>query len=153
MATKRKSVPRAIARTPTTWTCPKCARVFRQQNQAHSCGVGSRRELLTGKTPALAALYASLEKELRRWPGLEIVMRGRYVLLRTTRIFADLVFMKEALRLMILLDAESKDARFIKVGRMSSHRVAHVTLGRTATQLRGALRYLKRAYRFSLEDR
>ena len=137
----------------TLWTCPRCRRVFRRVNQAHSCGVGSRKALLAGKPAALAKLYVALEKDVKALRGVEIVYRGRYALLRTTRIFADLVFMRDALRLAILLDRQVKDARFLKVQAMSAHRVAHVILVRTAADLRAALPYVRDAHRFAVGER
>lgn len=131
------------------WKCPRCGRSFRQVHQAHSCGVGSRAELLAGKPAALVGLYASLARTLKRFDDVEIVHRGRYALFRTTRIFADLVFMKDALRLMVLLDREVRDPCFFKVGRMSAHRVAHVVMIRSAADLRAARPYLIEAHRFA----
>lgn len=136
---------------PTRWSCPRCGRTFRRVNLRHSCGVGSRRALLKGKPAPLVKLYLSLEKSLKAWGGVEIVARGRYALFRTTRIFADLVFMKEALRLAILLDREVKHPMFFKIGRMSAHRIAHVAKLRTAAELRAVKPYLKEAYRFALK--
>src|SRR5947207_4210092 len=111
---------------PKLWTCPRCGRAFRRANQPHSCGTGSRATLLKNKPPALVKLYESLEKSLKSWGGVEIVAKERYALFRTDRVFADLVFMRDALRLAILLDREVKDPMFFKVGRLSPHRVAHV---------------------------
>ena len=56
--------------------------------QAHGCGTGDRAELLRGKAPELVKLYRSMEKALKTHRDVEIVMRGRYALFRTTRIFA-----------------------------------------------------------------
>ena len=134
---------------PSLWKCPRCGRTFRQVHQAHSCGVGSRGELLAGKPAELVELYTKLEQALRRLDEVEIVHRGRYALFRTTRIFADLVFMKDALRLMVVLDREVRDPCFIKVGRMSAHRVGHVAMLRSAADLRAARPYLIEAHRFA----
>jgi hypothetical protein len=146
----RSPRPKRAAKKLALWTCPRCGRTFRQKNQEHSCGVGSRRELLAGKREDLVRLYEALERDLKKLHGVEIVMRGRYALFRTTRIFADLVFMKDALRLAILLDREVKDSRFFKVGRMSAHRVAHVMKIRDAADVRAAKRYLTEAHQFAL---
>lgn len=135
------------------WTCPRCHRVFRQIHQRHSCGTGSREALLEGKAESLVRLYVTLEKTLTSWKGVEIVMRGRYALFRTTRIFADLVFMKDALRIAIVLDGQVTDPMFFKVGTMTSHRVIHVAKVRTAAELKDVKPYLKRAHRFALADR
>ena len=135
------------------WSCPECSRTFRQKNQVHSCGTGDRDGMLEKKPKELAALYVRLEKQVERWAGVELVYKRSYVLFRTTRVFTDLVFMKTALRLALLLDYEEKDPLFFKRGRMSKHRVAHVALIRTPAELRKAMPYLKAAHRFALEER
>ncbi|MBI4466271.1 MAG: hypothetical protein HY656_02435 [Acidobacteria bacterium] len=112
--------------------------------------MGSRRALLEGKPESLVKLYVAMEKSLKAWGGVEIGARGRYALFRTTRVFADLVFMKEALRLALLLDREVKAPLFFKVLRMSAHRVAHVAKLRNRAELRAVIPYLKEAYRFAL---
>ncbi len=134
---------------PSLWTCPHCGRIFRRAHQSHSCGVGSRKGLLEGKPEALVKLYLVLEKTLKGFGGVEIVARGRYALFRTTRIFADLVFMSDALRLAILLDREVKHPLFLKIQRMSTHRVGHVAKLRNSAELRAVTPYLKEAYRFA----
>ena len=137
---------------PALWACPRCGRTFRRANQPHSCGVGSRKGLLEGKPDPLVKLYLALEKTLKTLGGVEIVARGRYALFSTTRIFADLVFMSEALRLAILLDREVKDSLFFKIQRMSTHRVAHVAKLRNPAELRAVRPYLKEAHRFAQRE-
>lgn len=131
------------------WNCPECGRTFRRAGQAHSCGVGSRKALLKRKPEPLVKLYLALEKTLKAWGGVEVVARDRYALFRTSRIFADLVFMREALRLAILLDREVKHPLFFKIQRMSARRVAHVAKLRSPAELRAVKPYLKEAYRFA----
>ena len=97
------------------WTCPKCKRVFRQINQRHACGVGDKSSLLCGRSAELARLYDELEKVVLACAGVEIVYRDKYALFRTSRIFADLVMMKDALRLAVHLKREVKDPIFFKV--------------------------------------
>ncbi len=134
---------------PATWTCPECGRVFRQKNQAHSCGVGSRAQLLRSRPEALVKLYQSIEATVKKEKGTEVVAKNRCALFRTTRIFADLVVMKDALRLAILLPRAVKDPIFFKSLRMSTTRVAHVTLIRTRADWIKTKPYLVEAYRFA----
>lgn len=115
--------------------------------------MGSRAGTLKGKPENLVKLYESMEKKVKAWGGVEIVMRGRYALLRTTRIFADVVFMRDALRIAILLDRKVEDPLFFKVGAMSPHRVAHVAKAHDAAELRAVMPYLKEAWRFAMTDR
>ena len=137
---------------PAVWKCPKCGRRFRQVNQSHSCGVGRRSELIKGRPEELVKLYLELEKTLKKLKGVEILVKRRYALFRTTRIFADMVFMKDALRLAVLLDHQSPDPMFIESLHMSALRVAHVTRVRTAAELRAVMPYLKEAYRFAMRE-
>ena len=137
---------------PDLWTCPKCKRVFRQINQRHSCGVGDKSSLLRGRSPALARLYDELEKVVMACHGVEIVYRDKYALFRTSRIFADLVMMKDALRLAVHLKREVKEPLFFKVVK-DRGRVSHVAKIRSAEELRLVLPYLVEAHRVSVDER
>jgi ABC-type uncharacterized transport system ATPase subunit len=108
--------------------------------------------LLKGKPESLVKLYLALEKTLKTWGGVEIVAHGRYALFRTTRVFADLVFMSDALRLAILLDREVKKPFFFKIQRLSAHRVGHVAKLRSPAELRAVTPYLEEAYRFARSE-
>jgi hypothetical protein len=135
----------------TTWACPRCRRRFRQVNQRHACGVG-RADIAAGRPPALAALYARLRATVVALGGVEVVERDRYALFRTTRIFADLQVMTDALRLAIHLRRQADDPRWIKVQGDPRGRVAHVALLRTATDLRAVAAYLREAHALTLDE-
>jgi Domain of unknown function (DUF5655) len=134
------------------WNCPKCGRNFRRKGQRHACGVGSRAALLRGKPPALVSLYQSLEADLNRLGPIEIVTRDRYALFRTTRIFADLVFMRDGLRLAIHLGREVHEPCFFKIGRGGPNQVTHVALLRAPADLGSVARYLEEAYRLAVSE-
>src|SRR5258708_7093810 len=99
-----------------SWACPRCKRTFRQVNQRHACGVGSAATLLKGRPPALTDLYRKLETTVKSFGGVEVVTRNRYALFRTTRIFADLTVMRDALRVVIHLARKVRAPYFIKIG-------------------------------------
>jgi hypothetical protein len=134
------------------WTCPKCHRAFRRVHQRHACGIGSRAALLRDRPPDLVLLYGSLEDTVRSFGEVEIVTRERYALFRTTRIFADLTVMRDALRLVVHLDREVRVPCFIKVQRGSPNRVAHVTLLRSASELRTVVPHLEEAFRLAASE-
>ncbi|MGA9945765.1 MAG: DUF5655 domain-containing protein [Candidatus Cybelea sp.] len=136
-----------------SWACPRCHRSFRAPNQRHACGVGSAASILKDRSPELVALYRQLERSVRRFADVEVVTRDRYALFRTTRIFADLTVMRDALRVVIHLDRAAKAACFVKVGR-SGKRVSHVALVRTAADLRAVTPFLRQAFELAAsEDR
>ena len=128
-----------------SWACPRCHRSFRQVNQRHACGVGSAATLLKDRPPALADLYQELETTVRGFGDVEVVTRDRYALFRTTRIFADLTVMRDALRVVVHLDRQVRAPCFVKSG-PSGKRVSHVALVRTAADLRTLLPFLREAF-------
>lgn len=127
------------------WTCPRCDRIFRQVNQRHACGVGSRDTLLKNRPPALADLYGKLEATVKGFGSVEVVTRNRYALFRTTRIFADLTVMRDALRVAVHLGREVKAPYFIKVVH-GDKSVSHVVKIRTGAELRIVTPLLREAY-------
>lgn len=128
------------------WKCPKCKRAFRSPNQRHSCGTGDRDALLRNRPEPLLELYRALERELSTYRGVEIVTKERYALFRTTRIFADLVFMRDALRLAIHLNRSVSHPLFFKVVRGQNGRVTHVVRLKTAAEWQAMQPYLREAY-------
>ena len=134
-----------------SWACPRCDRTFRQVNQRHACGVGGAATLLKGRPPALTHLYRKLETTVRGFGDVEVVTRNRYALFRTTRIFADLTVMRDALRVVIHLGRKAGAPCFIKIGQ-SGNRVSHVALVRTAGDLHAIIPFLREAFVLAVSE-
>ena len=134
------------------WACPRCDRTFRQVNQRHACGVGNAATLLKNRPPALADLYRKLETTARSFGEVEVVTRDRYALFRTTRIFADLTVMRDALRVVVHLGRKVTAPCFIKTG-PPGKRVSHVVLVRTAEDLRTVIPFLREAFDLAVRER
>jgi predicted transport protein len=107
--------------------------------------------LLKNRPPALVALYGRLEATVRSFGAVEVVARDRYALFRTTRIFADLTVMRDALRVVIHLGREVSAPNFIKVVR-GDKRVSHVTKIRTSAELRVITPLLREAYELAASE-
>jgi hypothetical protein len=133
---------------PSTWACPECKRSFTQVNQRHACGTGDRSQVLRNRPPELVKLYESIESFAQSLGKIEVVARERYVLLRTTRIFSDLVIMTDAVRIAIHLERELKSPIFFKVV-SDQNKVTHVAKLKTAKDLETIKPYLKEAYELS----
>jgi predicted transport protein len=133
------------------WECPQCHRTFRQVNQRHACGVGSASALLKDRPKALADLYHHLESTIRDFGEVEIVTRDRYALFRTTRIFADLTVMRDALRVVVHLGRKVSAPFFVKTG-PSGKRVSHVALVKTAEDLAAITPFLREAFDLSVNE-
>lgn len=133
----------------TTWTCPRCSRQFARKNQKHVRGSGDRSEVLRNRSAVIVDLYGDLEVFVQSLGPVEIFARERYVLFRTTRIFADLSVMVGALRLAIHLPNTVHDPAFIKTV-SDSGKTTHVMLVADVASLEAAKEYLRQAYEFSL---
>ena len=131
------------------WTCPTCHRTFRRVRQRHACGLGDRTSLLRDRPADLVRLYGSLEEMVRGFGTVEIVTRERYALFRTTRIFADLTVMRDALRLVVHLGRTVRAPCFSRVQSGAPRRVAHMALLRSAAELRAVAPYLEEAWRLA----
>lgn len=143
--------PTAAVRSagPRSFSCATCNRSFTQKNQRHACGTGSREEVLRNRPDAVVRTYDAIEAFVHSLGAVEVVARERYALLRTVRIFADLVVEKDALRVAIHLGREVNAAMFIKVVR-DRKKVTHVARLLTEQDVERIKAYLKEAYDFSL---
>ncbi|HET7540434.1 MAG TPA: DUF5655 domain-containing protein [Polyangiaceae bacterium] len=135
-----------------SWKCPECRRSFARRGQRHACGTGDRSQVLRNRPSSVVAVYEAIEYIAKSLGRIEIVARERYVLLRTTRIFADLVIMSDAVRVAVHLQREVAAAMFIKVvhDRKGVTHVAKLTDPADAERLRP---YLAEAHRYSLAPR
>ncbi|MEI9952743.1 MAG: DUF5655 domain-containing protein [Pseudomonadota bacterium] len=133
----------------TSWACPQCQRRFTRDNQRHACGTGDRNQVLRRRPAGLVALYGELEEFLETLGKVEIVARERYVLFRSTRIFADLTVMTDSLRLVIHLSRSVQHALFEKVVSDRRH-VSHVVKLRDTRELHEMKPFLREAYQCSI---
>lgn len=101
--------------------------------------------MLKDRPATLVQLYEKLEATVRGFGNVEVVTRHRYALFRTTRIFADLTVMREALRVVVHLAGKANEPCFIKIGR-DGKRVSHVALVRTPAELRRIVPFLREAF-------
>jgi predicted transport protein len=106
--------------------------------------------VLRNRPPELVELYGALEAFAKSLGAVEFVTRERYVLLRTSRIFADLVVMATALRVAIHLRRGAKHALFVKVV-SDRGKFTHVALLRTPAELEAMKPFLREAFESSLE--
>jgi Domain of unknown function (DUF5655) len=133
----------------TTWTCPKCKRRFTRRNQRHACGTGDRSDVLRKRPPEVVELYAALETFAKSLRPVEFVTRERYVLLRSNRIFADLIIMSDALRIAIHLSRKVENKLFVKVG-SDRRQVTHVAKLHDMEELEAMKPFLREAYEYSI---
>jgi Domain of unknown function (DUF5655) len=97
-------------------------------------------------------LYRAIEAFAMSLGPVEIVARERYVLLRTTRIFADLVVMTGSIRLAIHLPREATHPLFFKVVADRRH-VTHVAQLHHATEFAAMKAFVREAYAYSEQAR
>ena len=133
----------------TAWTCPKCRRRFTRTNQRHACGTGDRAEVLRNRSPELVELYDALERFATSLGSVEVVARERYVLLRSKRIFADVVVMSDALRLAIHLSRKADHRLFTKVA-ADRRQVTHVAKLHDMEEFNALKPFLREAYEYSI---
>jgi hypothetical protein len=132
------------------WNCPKCRRKFTREHQRHACGTGERGNAIRNRPDTIVELYASIESFARSLGPVEIVTGERYVLLRSVRIFADLVIMAEAVRVAVHLGRKVDAPLFFKVA-ADRRFVTHVAKLKTMDEFERMKPFLREAYQFSME--
>lgn len=98
----------------------------------------------------MVELYGALEAFAHSLGPIEVVARDRYVLLRSARIFADLVMMTDALRVAVHLRRKVDDPIFFKVA-SDGKKVTLVAKLRARQELKTLEPYLREAYEISLQ--
>lgn len=88
--------------------------MFTRENQRHACGTGDE-DVVRNRPEALVSLYRSILAFAQALGPIEVVARQRYVLLRSVRIFSDLVIMTDAVRIAIHLPRRVESKIFFKV--------------------------------------
>lgn len=131
------------------WACPKCKRRFTRMNQRHACGTSDGADVLRNRSAELVETYRALEAVALSLGQVELVTRDRYVLFRSTRVFADVVIMTDAVRLAVHLPRRASDGLFSKIVEDRRH-VTHVAKLHSAKQARAMASFLREAYAFSL---
>lgn len=150
--TKPSLTKKTRSRAPgSRWTCPKCGRSFTQVNQRHACGTTDGSDVLRNRPQSVVRTYAVIEAFVKSLGPIEVVARERYVLLRSIRIFADLVIMADAVRLAIHLERRVDDPRFIKVVE-DRKKVTHVVKLASVNEVDAIKPYLQEAYDASLKS-
>jgi hypothetical protein len=105
--------------------------------------------VLRDRPDTIVQLYASIEAFARSLGTVEFVTRNRYVLLRSVRIFADLVIMTDAVRIAMHLQREVHDPHFFRVV-TDGKKFSHVAKLKTQRDFNALKRHLKEAYEVSL---
>jgi hypothetical protein len=145
----RRSSSPGRATEDVLWKRPRCGRSFTRKNQRHARGTGERSEVLRNRPGSVVRLYALMEAFAKSLGSIEIVTRQRCVLLRSVRIFTDLVVMSDAVRVAVHLRRKVDDPIFFEVGRYDKM-VTHVAKLKTERDFGTIKPYLKEAYDFSL---
>jgi hypothetical protein len=106
--------------------------------------------VLRNRSDSIVRIYELVESFAKSLGPIEIVARDRYVLLRSVRIFTDLVIMTDAVRVAIHLRRKHDDPIFFKVV-SDAKKVTHVAKLTSEKDFRAIKAYVKEAYEVSLE--
>lgn len=142
-------MPKKAAPKVERWRCPACKRLFARRNQAHICNADAEHDVLRGRPESVVRTYAALAQLVKALGPVELFARERYVLMRSARIFADVVIMADAVRIAIHVDRSLHDPIFFKVV-SDGKKVTHVAKLHAPAQVEALEPYLREAYAFSL---
>jgi hypothetical protein len=136
------------ATVSSQWTCPKCRRQFARKQQQHICGAGTREKILKNRREEVVALFAALERQAKELGPVEFVARERYIILRSTHIFADVIMLADSLRLVVHLPKMARHPLFKKIT-ADRHWVSHTAKVRKASELEQLQPFLRAAWEYA----
>ena len=96
------------------WTCPRCRRLFKNRNQAHSCGQFTVEQLLDGNPPEIVELYDRLAELILGCGEVVVAPTKTRVLFKVRTVFVTVAATKNWLDVVLVLDRRLKSRRIKK---------------------------------------
>jgi hypothetical protein len=96
------------------WTCPRCRRLFKNRNQAHSCGRFTVEQHLDGKPAEVVELYERLAEMVLRLGKVVVAPTMTRVLFKVRTVFATVAVAGNWLDLVLVLGRRVKSPRIKK---------------------------------------
>jgi hypothetical protein len=109
------------------WTCPKCGRSFKHENQNHACKLIDKESLFTKRPAVLRALYNKVVDIVRTFGEYrEETVLPDVIFFKTTSSFLAVKVKKDHVEVEFFLDHIEDVPPVVKFLQTSKHRVAHV---------------------------
>lgn len=135
------------------WTCPNCQRVFKSNNQGHSCVTKSLNEHFTRKEPQVYTTYLKLESYLKSFEAIQISPVINAILFSSKSTFLAIKPKKSWLDLEFILDYEANEFPIHKIVSVSKTRFAHFVRIQNETDIDDQLTsWIKKAYEFNSKN-
>jgi Domain of unknown function (DUF5655) len=96
------------------WTCPSCRRLFKNRNQAHSCGQFTVEQLLDGKPLEIVELYDRFAELVLRCGKIVVAPTKTRVLFKVRTVFASVAVSRNWLDVVFVLGRRLKHRRIKK---------------------------------------
>jgi len=135
-------------RRTSLWKCPKCGRLFANQNQSHFCSRYTLREHLAGKSPQAVALFREFAKLVRRCGPVLVIPEKTRIAFQVRMSFAAVSLRRDRIVGHVVLARHLENSRFTKIERISPRNQVHSFCFRSTQELdREVLGWLREAYR------
>lgn len=92
-----------------SWTCPKCARTFTRNKQAHSCETHDISLLFSDKSPEIFELFKALISKVQELGPMEVHIAKWNITIRSKTTFMSIFPEKSDLALAIIRDEPLDD--------------------------------------------
>jgi hypothetical protein len=110
-------MPKSRSKSPLPrplWTCPRCRRLFKNRNQAHSCGRFTVEQLLDDKPSQIVDLYDRFAELVLRCGEVVVAPTKTRVLFKVRTVFATVAVTKGWLDVVLVLGRRLKNRRIRK---------------------------------------
>ncbi len=111
-----------------TWVCPKCKKVFKNKNQAHSCAIVDLSEHIKNKPPHVKATFDKLIQELNKIGKININPVKTSIQVKATATFLSIQPKKDHIKIEFQLGSEIDEFPIYKTFQISKNRVLHFAI-------------------------
>jgi predicted transport protein len=109
------------------WTCPKCGRSFKHENQNHACKLIDKDDLFAKRPPLLKKLYEKVAGIVKTFGEFrEETVLPDVIFFKTKSSFLAVKVKKDHVEVEFFLDHVEDVPPIAKFLQTSKHRVAHV---------------------------
>lgn len=107
------------------WMCPICLRMFRYENQQHTCGLSDLDAKFVEKPDALRKTYDKLESVARSFGPIYVEPMASVILFKAPCVFMEIRVKKDHLALLFILKRRIEEFPISRIVSYTKHKRVH----------------------------
>lgn len=133
------------------WTCPKCERVFKSNNQSHYCNEATLDDIFANKPDDLLLAFDCIMTEVVNWDQVTVGAARKAVVFSTGKAWLILRPMSKVLDIKFYNDTPLDSRKIHKIDMWGKKYAHHIRVKNEEEINEEVFKLLRRGYEFSFE--